>query len=74
MTFYDQNRPFGAPMATREALPVDGLSWSEAAYYMRINGQGFHPPAHVRGVSRGRGGGAAGREARERGGGEGGST
>jgi hypothetical protein len=51
MSFYDQNRPFGAPMATREAPPVDGLSWSEAAYYMRINGDGFHPPADMRGMT-----------------------
>ncbi len=51
MSFYDQNRPFGAPLGTREAPPVDGLSWSEAAYYKRINGEGFHPPAHMRGMS-----------------------
>ena len=37
MSFYDQNRPFGAPIGTPvgvpEAPPVDGLSWSDAAYY-----------------------------------------
>ena len=51
MSFYDQNRPFGAPIATHEASPTGGLSWSEAAYYKRINGDGFHPPAHMRGMS-----------------------
>jgi len=51
MSFYDQNRPFGAPVAPREALPVDGLSWAEAAYHMRIHGKNFHPPAHMRGMS-----------------------
>ena len=51
MSFYDQNRPFGAPLGTREAPPVDGLSWADAAYYKRINGEGFHPPAHMRGMS-----------------------
>ena len=35
----------------RQNPPVDGLSWSEAAYYKRINGDGFHPPAHMRGMS-----------------------
>ncbi|MDP1752737.1 MAG: hypothetical protein Q8L22_25075 [Reyranella sp.] len=47
MSFYDQNRPFGV----RQNPPVDGLSWSEAAYYKRINGEGFHPPAHMRGMT-----------------------
>ena len=47
MSFYDQDRPFGV----RENPPVEGLSWSEAAYYMRINGAGFHPPAHMRGMT-----------------------
>ena len=51
MSFYDQNRPFGAPIGTREAPPVEGLSWSEAAYYKRINGDGFHAPPHMRGMS-----------------------
>ncbi len=51
MSFYDQNRPFGAPLSAREALPVDGLSWADAAYYKRINGDGFHPPAHMRGMT-----------------------
>ena len=47
MSFYDQNRPFGAV----EAPPVEGLSWTEAAYHMRIHGSNFHPPAHMRGMS-----------------------
>jgi hypothetical protein len=51
MTFYDQNRPFGAPVASREAPPTEALSWSEAAYHMRIHGSNFHPPAHMRGMS-----------------------
>src|SRR5216117_2182939 len=51
MTFYDPNRPFGAPVAPREAPPVDGLTWSEAAYHMKIHGSNFHPPAHMRGMS-----------------------
>ena len=51
MSFYDQNRPIGAPIGTREAPPVEGLSWTEAAYYMRIHGKNFHPPAQMRGMS-----------------------
>ena len=59
MSFYDQNRPFGAPIGTsagtpngtREAPPVGGLSWTDAAYLMRIHKQGFHPPAHMRGMT-----------------------
>ncbi|TAJ40218.1 MAG: helix-turn-helix domain-containing protein [Reyranella sp.] len=55
MSFYDQNRPFGAPIGipvgVPEAPPVDGLSWADAAYLMRIHKQGFHPPAHMRGMS-----------------------
>ena len=51
MSFYDQNRPFGAPISVREAPQIGGLSWSDAAYYKRINGDGFHPPAHMRGMS-----------------------
>jgi hypothetical protein len=51
MTFYDQNRPFGAPVAPREAPPTDSLSWTDAAYFMRIHGQGFHAPAHMRGMT-----------------------
>ncbi len=47
MSFYDQNRPFGV----RENPPVDGLSWTEAVYYKRINGDGFHPPPHMRGMT-----------------------
>ncbi len=47
MSFYDQNRPFGAS----EAPPVEGLSWTEAVYHMRIHGKNFHPPAHMRGMS-----------------------
>jgi hypothetical protein len=34
-----------------EAPPVEGLSWTEAAYHMRIHGHNFHPPAHRRGMS-----------------------
>src|SRR3954468_1257202 len=51
MSFYDPNRPFGAPVAVREAPPVEGMSWSDAVYYKRINGDGFHPPPHMRGMS-----------------------
>lgn len=52
MSFYDQNRPFGAPVGTREeAPPTDSLTWADAAYYMRIHGSNFHPPAHMRGMS-----------------------
>ena len=51
MSFYDPNRPFGAPVAPREAPPVEGMSWSDAVYYKRINGEGFHPPAHMRGMT-----------------------
>jgi len=51
MSFYDQNRPFGAPIRTCEAPPIEGLSWSDAAYYKRINGDGFHPPPHMRGMT-----------------------
>ncbi|MSP76170.1 MAG: hypothetical protein EXR12_08545, partial [Rhodospirillaceae bacterium] len=51
MSLYDQNRPFGAPIRTREAPPVEGLSWTEAAYHMRIHGKNFHPPAQMRGMS-----------------------
>ncbi len=47
MSFYDQDRPFGV----REAPPVDGLTWAEAAYHMRIHGSNFHPPVHMRGMS-----------------------
>ncbi len=51
MSFYDQDRPFGAPVGTREAPPVEGLSWTEAAYHIRIHGKNFHPPAQMRGMS-----------------------
>ncbi|MDP2333380.1 MAG: hypothetical protein Q8M19_22085 [Reyranella sp.] len=55
MSFYDQNRPFGAPLGTpngtREAPPAGGLSWSDAVYYKRINKDGFHPPPHMRGMT-----------------------
>ncbi|MDP1839273.1 MAG: helix-turn-helix domain-containing protein [Reyranella sp.] len=47
MSFYDQNRPFGV----RENPPIEGLSWTEAAYYMRIHGKNFHPPAQMHGMS-----------------------
>jgi hypothetical protein len=47
MSFYDQNRPFGAPIEPQ----TGGLSWSDAAYYKRINGDGFHPPPHMRGMT-----------------------
>jgi hypothetical protein len=51
MSFYDPNRPFGAPMAVREAPPTEGMTYTEAAYHMRINGSNFHPPAHMRGMT-----------------------
>ena len=51
MSFYDQNRPFGAPVGVQEAPPTDSLTWADAAYHMRIHGRGFHPPAHMRGMS-----------------------
>ena len=51
MSFYDQNRPFGAPIATPEAPQIGGLSWADAAFYKRINGDGFHPPPHMRGMT-----------------------
>ncbi len=51
MSFYDQNRPFGAPIGSREAPPIEGLSWSDAAYFKRINGDGFHAPPHMHGMS-----------------------
>ncbi|MDP1841153.1 MAG: hypothetical protein Q8L19_21865, partial [Reyranella sp.] len=47
MSFYDQARPFGV----RENPPIEGLSWTEAAYYMRIHGKNFHPPAQMHGMS-----------------------
>jgi hypothetical protein len=51
MTFYDQNRPFGAPIAVPEAPPIESLSWSDAAYFKRIHGNGFHAPPHMRGMT-----------------------
>lgn len=47
MSFYDQNRPFGVP----EAAPIGGMSWTDAAHFMRIHGRGFQPPIHMRGMS-----------------------
>src|SRR5437868_2834903 len=51
MSFYDPNRPFGAPVAPQEAPPTEAMTWSDAVYYKRINGDGFHPPAHMRGMT-----------------------
>ena len=55
MSFYDQNHPFGAPTGTPAGVPeapqVDGLSWADGAYLMRIHKSGFHPPAHMRGMT-----------------------
>ncbi len=47
MSFYDQSRPFGV----RENPPLQGVSWSEAAYYMKLHGSNFTPPANMRGMS-----------------------
>ncbi len=47
MSFYDQNRPFGVP----EAPQLQDLSWSDAAYYMKLYGDNFTPPANMRGMS-----------------------
>jgi hypothetical protein len=51
MSFYDPNRPFGAPVAPQEAPPTEAMTYTEAAYHMRINGRNFHPPAHMRGMT-----------------------
>ena len=47
MSFYDQTRPFGV----RENPPLQGVSWSEAAYYTKLHGSNFTPPANMRGMS-----------------------
>ena len=47
MSFYDQNRPFGVP----EAPQIQGMSWSEAAYYTKLHGKNFTPPANMRGMT-----------------------
>ncbi len=47
MSLYDQNRPFGVP----EARQTQGLSWSDAAYYMKLYGSNFTPPANMRGMT-----------------------
>ena len=44
MSFYDQNRPFGAPIGTPEAPPVDGLSWTDAAYSSGSTARAFTRP------------------------------
>ena len=46
MSHYDQDRPF-----VRENPPLQGVSWSEAAYYTRLHGKNFTPPANMRGMS-----------------------
>jgi DNA invertase Pin-like site-specific DNA recombinase len=51
MSFYDQNRPFGAPLGAQEAPPTESLTWSDAAYFKRIHGNGFHAPPHMRGMT-----------------------
>jgi len=47
MSFYDQNRPIGVPGAP----PVGGMSWTDAAHFMRIHGRSFQPPPHMIGMS-----------------------
>ena len=47
MSFYDQNRPFGVP----EAPALQGISWSDAVYYMKLYGSNFTPPANMRGMT-----------------------
>lgn len=47
MSYYDQSPPGGVP----RARPNDGLSWSEAAHFMRLHGRSFTPPAHMSGMS-----------------------
>lgn len=39
MSFYDQSRPIG------------GMSFTDAAYFMRIHGRSFRPPPHMIGMS-----------------------
>ncbi|MDP1750152.1 MAG: helix-turn-helix domain-containing protein [Reyranella sp.] len=46
MSSYDQDRPF-----VRENPPLQGVSWTEAAYYTRLHGKNFTPPANMRGMS-----------------------
>ena len=46
MSFYDQDRPF-----VRENPPLQGVSWTEAAYYTRLHGKNFTAPANMRGMS-----------------------
>jgi len=47
MSIYDQSRPYEVP----RARPNEGLSWSEAAHFMRLHGRSFQPPAHMSGMS-----------------------
>jgi hypothetical protein len=51
MSLYDQNRPLGTPGGPREALPVNGLDWADAAHHTRIHPQNFHPPVPMRDMS-----------------------
>ncbi|MDP2331492.1 MAG: hypothetical protein Q8M19_12465 [Reyranella sp.] len=51
MSFYDQNRPFGAPLGTTRAPQVGGMSWTDAAHFMRIHGRSFQLPPHMHGMS-----------------------
>ena len=46
MSLYDQDRPF-----VPEARQTQGLSWADAAYYMKLYGRNFTPPANMRGMS-----------------------
>jgi hypothetical protein len=39
MSFYDQSRPIG------------GMSWTDAAHFMRLHGRSFRPPPHMHGMS-----------------------
>ena len=46
MSLYDQDRPF-----VPEARQTQGLSWADAAYYKKLYGSNFTPPANMRGMS-----------------------
>ena len=46
MSLYDQDRPF-----VPEARQTQGRSWADAAYYMKLYGRNFTPPANMRGMS-----------------------
>ena len=47
MSFYDQNRPIGVAGAP----PIGGMSWTDAAHFMRLHGRSFRPPPHMIGMS-----------------------